>query len=263
MSRKTKLIAIATVLAVLAGAASAYAALNTYKATLTVAPSKAGSVSSPSPAGYTQNFTASAGTPGNRAAALTDVKTTIYGLTSDGKDFPTCTLAQIAANKSDSKCPKGALVASGGISAVLGPESNQSTSAPNLIACKPMLHLWNAGQGKFVEFFVAPPAAHLCGPVVTGLVGPFPGTIKLQGKNLVLDVPVPNYVSFPVPGFEGSLESEHLAWSKMTKRVHGKTVAYLASVACKNGKRPYTTSFTAELGGKSETKAVPGSESCK
>ncbi len=260
MRRKTRIIAIATALAVLGGAASAYAALNTY--TANISPSKAGSTSSPAPVSFTQSFVVN-GTGGNRAAALTDVKTTIYGLTSDGKDFPTCSLAQISSAHSDTVCPKGALVASGGITAVLGPENNQSTSASGLIPCKPKLHAWNAGQGKIVEFFVAPPVAHLCGPITTGDVQPFPGTVKLQGKNLVIDVPVPGYVSFPVHGLEGSLDTEHLAWSKLTKKVHGKTVAYLASVACKNGKRPYTTSFTAKLSGPPETKGIPGSASCK
>ncbi|MGA2926653.1 MAG: hypothetical protein ABSG43_11785 [Solirubrobacteraceae bacterium] len=262
MRRKTTIIAITTALAVLVGAASAFAAFNTYTASYPLTSNKAGSSGSPSALGFTENFAAT-GTSGNRTAALTDIKTTIYGLVTNGKDFPTCSLAKIANAKSDSGCPKGAMVASGSITAVLGPANNPSQSAAGLIACAPKLHVWNAGQGKVVYFFISPASAHLCGPITTGLVGPYPGTLKQQGKNLVLNTPVPSYVSFPEPGFEGSLEGEHLVWPKLTTKVAGKTVAYAASVACKKGKRPYSTSFTAVLNGSSETGSVSGSVACK
>ena len=142
------------------------------------------------------------------------------------------------------------LVASGSIKAVLGSPTDPSVGAGNG-SCDPLLHVWNGGQGKLTFFFVDQAPSHLClnGNLKTGQVGPYPATYKTQGKYLVVDVPVPHYVSFPAPGVAGSLETEHLVWAKMTAKVKGKTVAATSSVACLNGKRPYTTTFTANLPG--------------
>jgi hypothetical protein len=255
-----RLVVMATALAVLVGAVSAYAAttgLNTYTSKLTFSPNKAAGA-----LGFTQKYTAS-GTNGNRTAPLTDIKTKIYGLVSSGKSFPTCSEAKIAAAGSDTGCPKGALVASGSITAVIGPQSSQSSSAA-LGTCDPLLHAWNAGQGKVVFFFVDAPG-HEClnGAITTGAVGPFPGTVKTVGKTLVMDTPIPNYVSFPV-GLEGSLTSETLVWKNVSKKVHGKSVAYTSSTGCKGGKRPYSVTFTAETGpgGASQSQTVSGTQKC-
>ena len=64
-----------------------------------------------------------------------------------------------------------------------------------------------------------------------------------------MNTPIPQSVSFPLSGVEGSLTSETLHWMKLTKKLkNGKTVAYGASVGCKNGSRPYSVTFTAETG---------------
>jgi hypothetical protein len=240
-----KIVLIAAALGVLVAAGTAYAAINTYTATLSFSPKKAGTASKPVPLSYTQNIVAKATTAGNRTAVLTDIVTKIYGLKADGKDFPTCSFASIGANGNDTKCPKGALVATGFITASVGSTADFSTAAG--APCNPLLHVWNSGQGKLTFFFVDQAPNHLClnGNLKTGQVGPYPATYKTQGKYLVVDVPVPHYVSFPAPGASGSLESEHLNWLKVTKKVKGKTVAMSSSVGCLKGKRPYTTTFTA------------------
>ena len=63
-----------------------------------------------------------------------------------------------------------------------------------------------------------------------------------------MNTPIPDYVSFPLSGVEGSLTSETLNWMKVTKKLkNGKTAGLTrASVGCKNGKRPYSDTFTAE-----------------
>ncbi|HYB27795.1 MAG TPA: hypothetical protein VEF89_14345 [Solirubrobacteraceae bacterium] len=261
-----RLVVMATALAVLVGAVSAYAAssgFNTYTAKLSFSPNKAGSSTAPSALGWTEVLGAN-GTAGNRTAPLTDIKTTFYGLTSNGKDFPTCSLSTISAAKSDTGCPKGALVATGSITALLGPVSDQSASNPTVVPCDPLLDVWNAGQGKVVFFFVDQAPSHLCagGAVPTGYVGPFPGTIKTVGKNLVENTPIPTYVSFPLSGVEGSLTSETLHWTNLKRKVKGKTVYYTQSVGCKSGKRPYSVAYTAEQNGTSQTGTVTGSAKC-
>ncbi len=262
-----RLVVIATALAVLAAAASAFAAtggLNDYTgSTLKFSPNKAGSGAAPAAIGFTENYVAN-GTGGNRTAPLTDIKTTVYGLKSDGKDFPTCSLAKIGNAKSDAGCPKGALIATGSITAQLGPAepTEQSTAIPT-VPCTPLLHVWNAGQGKVVFFFVVT-ATHTCGPIQTGGVTPFAGAVKNVGKNLVLNTPIPNGVSFPITGVEGSLTGETLHYLKVSKTVNGKSVVYQGSTACKSGKRPYSIAFTAETGpgGTQATQTVSGTQKC-
>lgn len=260
-----RIVVVGTALAVLCAAASAYAAtsgFNTYAAKLKFSPNKAGRAGAPAALGFTETYIAG-GTGGNRTAPLTDVKTTIYGMLSNGKAFPTCSLTSIESAKSDTGCPKGALVATGSITALIGPVSDPSTSAPGVLPCDPLLDVWNAGQGKVV-FFFRDQGSHQCadGAIATGDVGPFPGTIKNVGKNLVMNTPIPNYVSFPLGGVEGSLTGETLHWLNLTKKVGGKTVAYGQSVACKGGKRPYSVTFTASLNGVSQTGTATGTQKC-
>jgi hypothetical protein len=257
-----RILVIATALIVLGAAASAYAAINTYKASLAFTSKKAGSPTKPVPLGYTQDINAS-GTAGNRTAVLLDIKTKIYGLTADGKDFPSCSATKIATAQNDTVCPKGSEVATGFITASLGSTTDFTATGA---ACDPNLDVWNSGQGKLTFFFVDTPT-HQClgGALHTGQVGPYSATYKQSGKYLIVDVPIPGYVSFPVGGLAGSLETEVLHWLKVTKKVHGKTVAAVASIGCKNGKRPYSMTFTSTLptaGPAKETATVSNSAPC-
>jgi hypothetical protein len=262
-----RIVVIATALAVLAGAVSAYAAtsgFNTYGAKINFAPNKAGSKKAPAAIAFTEKYVAG-GTNGNRTAPLTNIKTTIYGMAVNAKGFPTCSATKIANAHSDTGCPKGALIATGSITAILGPTADPSASDPNQIPCNPLLHAWNGGGGKIVFFFVDQAPDHICGPIQTGAVPPFVGTVKTVGKNLVQNTPIPGNVSFPIPGVEGSLTSETLHWLKVTRKAHGKTVAYNTSVGCKKGKRPYSVTFTAESapGGTVQSGTASGTQKCK
>lgn len=261
--RKSLVIAVTAAIMLIA-AASAYAAINTYTAKDTVTPAKAGTAKKPVSVGYNEALTAT-GTAGNRTAELNDIKTTIYGLKANTKGLPTCTTASIAAAKSDTQCPKGAMLATGAITAVLGSPTNFTPTDPSAKACNPYLHVWNAGGNKMAFFFVEAPG-HLCvdGAVTTGAVPPYTATRKQQGKNLVVDVPIPSYVTQPL-GLAGSLETEHLKWFKLSTKVNGKKVGVLQSIGCKNGKRPYSVTFNATLPTThtTETKTVSGTQACK
>jgi hypothetical protein len=256
-----RIIVIGTALGVLVVASAAYAAINTYTAPMSFSSNKAGTAAKPVPTGFTQNFTAS-GTNGNRTAVLLDIKTKIYGLKVDGKDFPTCSFSKIANAHNDNVCPKGAQVASGSITAALGAKANFSTGGT---PCAPDLHVWNSGQGKLTFFFVVVPPTHVCGGLVTGSTGPYKATYSVQGRYLVTNVPIPPYISFPAPGVAGSLQTERLVWSTHSTKVHGKTVYSIASVGCLKGKRPYSNTFTATLptaGPANEMDTVNGSAAC-
>jgi hypothetical protein len=248
-----RIIIIGTALAALGLAVSAYAATsNTYTATDSFSPNKAGTAKSPVPIGVKIGLTA-AGTGGNRTAPLTNITNAFYGLTSNGKDFKTCSMGTITKLSNDTSCPKGALVASGALTAVLGPASDLTATAKTT-PCTRNIHVWNAGQGKLVYFFYGAP--NTCGGLTTGAVGPFPATLKVKSGTLTLGVPIPKSVSFPLPGVQGSLLTEHLSFTKQTVKVKGKSVGFLASVACKGGKRPFSTAFTAS-GQKATVTGVP------
>ena len=263
-----RIVVVATAFAVLIAAVSAYAAtggLNDYSGSnLKFAPNKAGSAKKPSAISFTENYKAN-GTNGNRTAPLSDITTKLYGVVTNPKPFPTCSQAKIAAAKSDASCPKGALIATGAITAIVGPTASQANGAPGSASCDPLLHAWNGGPGKVVFFFVDQDTAHQCynGVITTGSVGPFVGKVKTVGKTLVMDTPIPASVSFPVSGLEGSLTSETLHFTNKTTKVHGKTVNLLQSVGCKNGKRPYSVTFTAsEPGGAPQSDTVSGTQKC-
>lgn len=254
-----RIIIIGTAVAVLVGAATAYAALNTYTANIKVT-GGVGSPSSPAPVAYSETLGAANATVGSRAAPLTDIKTSVYGLIGNPGAFPTCNGNKISDQKTDSFCPPKALVATGPVNSLLG--GTNLTIAGS--ACNPFLHVWNGGGGK-LWFFFTTSARYSCGSLRTGATPAYSGQITQKGKNLVTDVPLPPFVSTAVAhhtGLYGSLIKEVLTYSKLTTRVHGKTVGFTESVGCKAGKRPFTVSFTAVSSGVKETKTVSGSGPC-
>ena len=94
-----RIVIAVTAVVVLGTASAVYAAtsspINTYTAPMKFTRGKAGSKKKPVPTGFTQDITAM-GTNGNRTAVTLDCLTKIYGLKVDGKDFPKCSLKQIA-----------------------------------------------------------------------------------------------------------------------------------------------------------------------
>jgi hypothetical protein len=257
--RRTLLIAT-TAAVLLIGAASAYAAINTYTAQFSFTSSKPGTVAKPVPTGYTYNITAS-GTNGNRTALLENITTKVYGLKANLKALPTCSLSSIAAAKNDTGCPKAALVATGYIHAVVGSATDFTAAAS---PCNPGIDVWNSGGGKLTFFFVDG-AVHNCDALGlhTGSTGPFPSNETQQGKNLVVNTQIPSFVNRPL-GLAGSLQVEYLKWTK-SATVKGKKVNVLTSVACQSGKRPWSATLTANLPttNTTETKTVSGAAACK
>ena len=255
-----RLAAAVTAVAVLALAATAFAAIDTYSAHMTFMSGHAGTAKKPVPTGYTETVAAQ-GTNGNRASVQKVISTKIYGLVEDGKDFPTCSLMKIADAKSDTICPRGSEVATGYITATLGSATNFKVAGE---ACDPQLDVWNSGQGKLTFFFVDTPTHQCLGSALkTGSTGPYPATYREVGKYLEFRVATPNYVNYPVPGLAGSLESEHLTYLRQTRTVRGKTVAITSSVGCLHGRRPYSATFTSTIpGGPTETTTVSKTAPC-
>ncbi len=238
-----------TAAALLVMATAALASANHYTATISFSPGKAGSVKHPVPTGMVQNLGANPVAPNKRAAPLTDITTTTYGLKSTvTSKTPKCTAAQINAAHNDNTCPKGALVATGRVHSLLGgPNLGDATAT----ACNPYLDIWNGGPGKLWFFFVTHSALD-CGGLTTGATAPYLGKVKEVGKNMVVDVSLPPDISTKVAnhnGLYGSLIQESLTYKK----------GFQSSIGCKSGKRPYSVKYTAFS---VPTVTVKGTASC-
>lgn len=260
-----RIIIIGTAVAVLVGAAAAYAAFNNDAGSkLSFAPTGAGSKASPMALGMVRHLQIS-GPSGDRPGPLTEVKYTIYGAVTNGANFPKCTDSMIEADKTkyDKACPKGSRIGSGPVHSVLGPQSNPSSSAE--AHCDLILHIYNGGQGKAV-FFLTTVSATSCAGFTTGAASPYDGTISTQGKNLVMDEKLPADVSTKAanqPGLYGSTVDETLTFPRMTRKVKGKTVPYFGSVACKGHKRPWSIKLSDQTYNDGvETETVSGSSKC-
>lgn len=256
-----RVVMIGTAVAMLVGAGAAYAALyNSYTGSkLIFAPRVAGSKAHPVPIGQTEILKASAPS-GERAAPLMDIKTTIYGVVSNGGKLPKCTAGIIeaagAAGGYDKACPKGSLIAQGPVSSLLGPGSDPSASSGT--ACNPFLHVYNGGAHSQVFFFTTD-ATHQCAGLVTGQTAPYVGHISRHGMKWTLDVPLPPDISTKVanqPGLYGSLITETLVYNKGTH--------YMDAIGCGRGhKRPYSIRFTdQDYNGGTVTQTIKGSSRC-
>jgi hypothetical protein len=256
-----RIILAATTIVVLVAAAGAYAAtaLNTYTGSLTFHSSKPGTPAKPSPASFEELFHVANVNAALNAAPVTDIKLKMYGLRIDFKDFPTCSLAKVTATNG-AGCPAKSLVVSGPINALLGSPSLTGAG----LNCNPLLNGWNAGGGKVVEFLMIS-AAHSCSGLQTGAAAPYVVTFRKSGNYLLQDAPLPPDVSTNAGnlGDYSSILTNDLMWLKVTRKVKGKTVAFLSSTGCMHGTRPYSMTFTATNGTAVETKAIgPTNGSC-
>lgn len=263
---RRKLIIGTALVAVLALVSAAYATapINKYGATFKFSTTKAGTKAKPVALSYTETLTAANVDSSKVAAPLTNIKTTLYGMVSNLKDFPTCSEAKIEKGpKYNLNCPKGSLVATGKVNSELGTSTLSKSTA---VACNPDLVVYNGGGNKEFYFFTAPsPTA--CHGLTTGATLPYTGTVQQSGKNLVINVPLPPDVSTKVAnisGEYGSLIKETLTVKATSTKKNGKTVWSQESVACQGKKRPYTVAFTAEQNTSSPkvTQSVKGSGKC-
>ena len=271
-----RIITIGTALAVLVGAGVAYAASSdpdTFTASLTFSPSKAGSAKKPSPFAMHEVWTAKSNNS-NNAAPLTHIVQKVYGIKVDTKDFPKCTDAMInnggKTGKWDKVCPKGSLVAEGPVNSTLTDPNHPTQGGP----CNPYLHIYNGGGNKVVFFFVSGPfspnpAKYQCAGTTTGTSAPpYDGTMSYKNGFAVTDIPLPAYVSTHAGNLPvyASLIRLDVNFKKLTKRVKGKTVGYQQSVACKGGKRPWSFTFSAVnfpgVSPSTMTQVVSGSAKC-
>ncbi len=245
------IIGLSAAAVLLVGASAAYAALNQYTAVMAFS-GKAGTPKKPAAVSFVQTLGSTPTPPNVRSAPLTDIKTTIYGLKSSVTNkTPKCSdTTRMVVLKTDKFCNPKAMVASGPVTSLLG---GKILTEPGT-ACSPLLHVWNGGPGKLWYFFVTD-ATHSCGSLHTGDTQAFPGYVKQVGKNLVVDVPQPKFISTEVaghPGLYGSLIKERLTWFK----------GFQVSTGCKAGHRPYTVTYGDAAGSTKDKVSVSHSPKC-
>jgi len=253
-----RIIIIGTAVAVLCSAAVALAAGNfdTFTATSTFSPSTAGSETHPSLLTLTEHWTAK-GSSGGNAAPLTKIVAKVYGLTYNGKDFPTCSAAKINAAGSsgqwDKVCPKGSYIGGGAVEAQLTPPASGTGTA-----CDPYLRIFNGGPTTQTFFFVVSPwtdsagtvpSSRTCAGTKTGVAcAAYSGTLSHSGKTAVLTIKLPGCASTNAAGLGlyAALQKLDVTYNKLTTKVNGKVIGYGESVACLGNKRPYSITFTAQ-----------------
>jgi hypothetical protein len=249
-----------TALAVLVGSTAAYAATyNNYTGTGVKVSKGVGTAKKPVGLSMVQTLKVSAPT-GQRAAPLTNIKTTLYGVKLDAGKLPVCTDAKLLQNKVSptGACPKGSLIATGRVNALLGPGTNNLASGGT--PCNPRLNVFNGGPNTQVFYFWTKSSSD-CGGLTTGSTAPYDGHISYKNGNAVVNIPLPPDISTKVagqPNFYSSLIGELLSYPK---KVGGK--GYMVGVGCKSHKRPWTVTFTDhKYGGGTESQKMSGSVAC-
>ena len=142
-----RIAAAVTIVVALIAAGGAYAAINTYTAGISFTGRQAGTARKPVPMGYTENLKVS-GTKGNRAGVQLVIKTRIYGLVEDGRDFPRCTAGD---DRHGAHRCRVARRPRRWRPATSPPRwARPRTSRLPDRACDPELHVWNGGPGKLI-----------------------------------------------------------------------------------------------------------------
>ena len=250
-----RILVVGTALAVLAGASVASAApYNNYAGTGLSISNGAGSAKKPVALGMVEKLAVSA-PAGSRAAPLTNIKMTIRGVKLDTGKLPVCSDAKILQDKASptGACPKGSLIGTGTVKALLGPGTNPTSSMGT--PCNPHLNVFNGGPNTQVFYFWTKTASD-CSGLTTGSTAPYDGHISYKNGNAVINIPLPGDISTKVagqPNFYSSLIAETVNYGK---QAGGKT--YMASVA--KGKRTWSISLTAQgyNGSGSQTQTVSG-----
>jgi hypothetical protein len=279
-------IIIGTALAVLTGAGVAFAAaqLNTYKAPENFCKSTPSSPTAMScspaatkgPVSISEHWRASGAGSNKNARPIIKVVVKNYGVKTNGADFPTCTAKQInnAGNAKDwnKVCPKGSLIGGGPVSAEL--LSSQGTGSP--AACNPYLFVYNGGKTTQTFLFAVGPQSpggkYKCATAKTGTsCAAYTGTVKFANNVGTTTIDVPPCASTQAAGLTGVYASLHQLDVNYPDKTKEKGHTYLESVACKNGKRPYSTTFTAQnftnatgqtLSPKTQSKTISGTAPC-
>lgn len=198
---------------------------------VTISPSKAGTARKPKPAAIGVTISSPSPEP-----ATTETVSVSFGkgVTFNNKQFPTCSLKTISANKGLSKCPKGSIVGKGSARAIgflSGTQVPETLSVTAVNSPGDTLQLYVNGTNPL------PIAAPITGKLV-----------KASGKyGYKLNVTLPNELREVIPGTYAPLVYFHVdVKATTTVRKGNKTVRvpYVQTVSCPKGGWPFEADFT-------------------
>jgi hypothetical protein len=235
-SKKLVAAAAATTLA-LAGAAYAQTAGNQYTVTGGTK-ARGGTVAKPKPADLSFTFS-NADAAGNVPQVVKTYTIKVEGGKVNSSLLPGCKGSAMDAAQTDAKCPKGSKVGTGKLTALIG---KTGTPKDGATACNLPFTLYNSGGGKAALWIEAKPPA--C-PVPVSMSVPAKWT--KSGTTAGLTFTVPDLLRHQV-GLDLPVVSASATIPKITKKKGGKSVGFLESTGCKDGKRDFSVGFTTEDG---------------
>ncbi len=113
------------------------------------------------------------------------------------------------------------------------------------------------------------PSSRTCATAKTGTsCAAYSGTLSKSGKDAVQTIKLPGCASTDAAGLHlyAALQKLDVTYKKLTVKKSGKTIGYAESVACSNGQRPYSFTFTAQnFKGQSpstQTTTISGKQKC-
>jgi hypothetical protein len=208
---------------------------------------RGGTVAKPKAAGLTFKFTTSAGD-----TVPTVVKT--YAIAIEGGKvnpslIPGCKASAMDAAESDAKCPKGSKIGTGTLTALVGSTGQPKAEAQS---CTLPFSIYNSGGGKAALWIKATPPQCL-----VAIAQSVPATWTKKGTTAGLKFTVPDNLRHQV-GLDLPVVSASATLKKITKKKKGKSVGFLESTGCKDGKRDVTVTFTTEDGQSQAVKKTLG-----
>jgi hypothetical protein len=281
--RKFAVLATVTSAVVLAFAAVAYA-VNTYSIdSVSVSPSKAGTLSSPKPVSYSLTFSAGESSGVRPSSVKTFGVGLGAGVVPNTKLFGGCGDTQAGANVQyaslSSACRKN-VIGSGQVDVLIGSRADQNGKGP----CRFAVHLINGVKKNHINIRLdtddSKPSGSAEGCVVPqhlAVAADFKVTGKVAGAKggklsiYALTFTVPDAVVFPGGALNSAITHTRVTLDKKTVKVKvkvkGKTVkvtrGYLETVGCPKspaGKRTSTVTFTDLTGA---TVSKDGLSTCK
>jgi hypothetical protein len=243
---RTRTVALATAVVVLACAATAFAQqVNTYTVTGKTTPAKAGSKKKPIPISLNFDYTVGEES-GQRPSPVKRYTIGFYGVQSNGGLFPKCTAAQLNAAQSDSGCPRGSLVGTGTVINETGASNNPTDKS---IACNLNLKVYNAGQGRAALWLQGGPTQIVRGkPCVIAINQAIDARYVRHPGGTALQFEVPANLLHPVGGLDNAVVRVESTIKRMTVRRGGKLRGYYESIGCRKGQRQISVDFLSEAG---------------
>jgi hypothetical protein len=235
---------VAAVAAALTLAAPAFAA-NEYDIKASTSPTKSGTTKKPKAIAVNLSFSVR-DTEGGRPLSMQQFTAAFDGVRVNTNAFKKCSATAITQAKTDSKCPKGSLVATGFARNLAGDRNNR---ADRSISCYLSLRLHNSGNNKMALFVKGDPQAAGDKSCPIDLATAIPISVVRNSRGASLRLTIPESLKHPLATLTNSVVEMNLKVKRMTTKVKGKTIGLFETTGrCVKRKRNVTLTFNNEGG---------------